>query len=61
MKEINSLKKVLYILKKTQFLLQGRIAPKSPLICTHVAEGHTKAVLSVYATDELLLSASKDR
>ena len=41
--------------------LQGRIAPKSPMICTHVAEGHTKAVLSVYATDELLLSASKDR
>ena len=40
---------------------QGRIAPKSPLICTHVAEGHTKAVLSVFATDELLLSASKDR
>jgi len=40
---------------------QGRIAPKSPMICTHVAEGHTKAVLSVFATDELLLSASKDR
>ena len=40
---------------------QGRIAPKSPLICTSVAEGHTKAVLSVYATDEWLFSASKDR
>ena len=40
---------------------QGRIAPKSPLICSNVAEGHTKAVLSVFATDELLFSASKDR
>merc|ERR1719412_1991892 len=40
---------------------QGRIAPKSPLICSNVAEGHSKAVLSVYATDELLFSASKDR
>ena len=40
---------------------QGRIAPKSPLICSNVAEGHAKAVLSVYATDELLFSASKDR
>ena len=40
---------------------QGRIAPKSPLICTNVAEGHSKAVLSVFATDDLLFSASKDR
>lgn len=40
---------------------QGRIAPKSPLICSNVAEGHTKAVLSVFATDELLFSASKVR
>jgi WD40 repeat protein len=40
---------------------QGRIAPKSPLICSNVAEGHTKAVLGVFATDELLFSASKDR
>lgn len=40
---------------------RGRIAPKSPLICTSVAEGHSKAVLSVFATDELLFSASKDR
>ena len=47
--------------KTNNYVSQGRIAPKSPLICTHVAEGHTKAVLSVYATDELLLSASKDR
>ena len=40
---------------------QGRIVARSPLICTNVAEGHTKAVLSVFATDELLFSASKDR
>ena len=40
---------------------QGRIAPKSPLICVNVAEGHTKSVLSVFATDEWLFSASKDR
>ena len=40
---------------------QGRIVARSPLICTNVAEGHAKAVLSVFATDELLFSASKDR
>ncbi len=40
---------------------QGRIAPRAPLICSSVAEGHNKAVLSVEATDELLLTASKDR
>ena len=40
---------------------QGRIVARSPLICSNVAEGHTKAVLSVFATDELLFSASKDR
>ncbi len=40
---------------------QGRIPPRSPLICNSIAEGHNKAVLSVYATDELLFSASKDR
>ncbi|XP_023331302.1 kinesin-like protein KIF21A isoform X3 [Eurytemora carolleeae] len=40
---------------------QGRIGGKSPLICTHVAEGHNRPVLSVFATDELLFSASKDQ
>ncbi|CAB3377767.1 Hypothetical predicted protein [Cloeon dipterum] len=39
----------------------GRMAHKSPLICTHVAEGHSKAVLSVDATEDLLFSSSKDR
>ncbi|KAG1668931.1 Kinesin-like protein KIF21A [Nymphon striatum] len=32
-----------------------------PLICSHVAEGHTRAVLSVVATNDLLFSSSKDR
>ena len=31
------------------------------IICTHVAEGHKKAVLSVQANDHLLFSGSKDR
>lgn len=31
------------------------------LICTHVAEGHKKAVLCVQASDHLLFSGSKDR
>ncbi|XP_037070286.1 LOW QUALITY PROTEIN: kinesin-like protein KIF21A [Pollicipes pollicipes] len=39
---------------------QGR-AGRAPLICTHVAEGHAKAVLSVCATNDMLLSGSKDR
>ncbi len=34
---------------------------KQPLVCSYTAEGHTKAVLSVQATDELLFSGSKDR
>ena len=32
---------------------------RAPLICTHVAEGHAKAVLSVCATNDRLLSGSK--
>ncbi|ROT78779.1 putative kinesin-like protein KIF21A isoform X2 [Penaeus vannamei] len=39
----------------------GRVSQRSVLACTHVAQGHSKAVLSVYATDDLLFSASKDR
>ncbi|CAL1546229.1 unnamed protein product [Lymnaea stagnalis] len=34
---------------------------KGLLTCTHTAEGHTKAVLSVFATDHLLFTGSKDR
>ncbi|XP_074231135.1 kinesin-like protein KIF21A isoform X8 [Camelus bactrianus] len=33
----------------------------SPLQCVHRAEGHTKAVLCVDATDDLLFTGSKDR
>ncbi|XP_022237698.1 kinesin-like protein KIF21A isoform X2 [Limulus polyphemus] len=33
----------------------------APLVCTYVAEGHSKAVLSVVATDDVLFSSSKDR
>ncbi|XP_067137025.1 kinesin-like protein KIF21A isoform X2 [Centruroides vittatus] len=31
------------------------------LVCTHIAEGHNKPVLSVTATDDVLFSSSKDR
>lgn len=34
---------------------------KSPLICTHLAEGHSRAVLALTATDDVLFSASKDK
>ncbi|XP_033880754.3 kinesin-like protein KIF21A isoform X11 [Acipenser ruthenus] len=33
----------------------------TPLQCIHVAEGHTKAVLCVDSTDDLLFTGSKDR
>uniref|UniRef100_A0A8C0XUV8 Kinesin-like protein KIF21A n=1 Tax=Castor canadensis TaxID=51338 RepID=A0A8C0XUV8_CASCN len=33
----------------------------SPLQCVHIAEGHTKAVLCVDSTDDLLFTGSKDR
>ncbi|CAN8004695.1 unnamed protein product [Ixodes hexagonus] len=33
----------------------------SPLVCTHVAEGHSKAVLSLAVTNDVLFSSSKDR
>ena len=32
---------------------------KAPLLCTHIAEGHSRAVLSVAATDDLLFTASR--
>lgn len=39
---------------------QGRTPAKtSPLVCTHIAEGHSKAVLAVTATDDVLFSSSK--
>ncbi|XP_034236761.1 kinesin-like protein KIF21A isoform X2 [Thrips palmi] len=39
---------------------QGRVSMRAPLVCTHVAEGHKSAVLSVDATDDLMFSSSKD-
>ncbi|GLH06030.1 Kinesin-like protein KIF21B [Gryllus bimaculatus] len=39
--------------------MSRKVAAKAPLICTHVAEGHSRAVLSVDATDDLLFSSSK--
>ncbi|XP_041110800.1 kinesin-like protein KIF21A isoform X4 [Polyodon spathula] len=33
----------------------------TPLQCIHIAEGHTKAVLCVDSTDDLLFTGSKDR
>ncbi|XP_033752662.1 kinesin-like protein KIF21A isoform X2 [Pecten maximus] len=42
----------------------GRIAAPSkvtPVVCTHTAEGHTKAILCVDATEDLLFTSSKDR
>ncbi|CAB0032006.1 unnamed protein product [Trichogramma brassicae] len=38
-----------------------RTVPRAILHCTHVAEGHSKAVLSICATNDLLFSGSKDR
>ncbi|KAI1280713.1 Kinesin-like protein KIF21A [Halotydeus destructor] len=32
----------------------------SPLVCTHIAEGHSRAVLSVAATNDVMFSGSKD-
>ncbi|XP_076762768.1 kinesin-like protein 31E [Xylocopa sonorina] len=40
---------------------QGKTQPRAILQCTHVAEGHSKAVLSICATSDLLFSGSKDR
>ncbi|XP_030438212.1 kinesin-like protein KIF21A isoform X9 [Gopherus evgoodei] len=54
---------------KTKEQKQGIINPfpaskyirSSPLQCVHLAEGHTKAVLCVDSTDDLLFTGSKDR
>ncbi|VVC43336.1 Hypothetical protein CINCED_3A002326 [Cinara cedri] len=40
---------------------QGKTSMKTPLVCTHITEGHSRAVLAVYATDDILFSASKDK
>ncbi|XP_076284320.1 kinesin-like protein 31E isoform X1 [Lasioglossum baleicum] len=40
---------------------QGKTPPRAVLQCTHVAEGHSKAVLAICATGDQLFSGSKDR
>ncbi|XP_076638045.1 kinesin-like protein 31E isoform X2 [Colletes latitarsis] len=40
---------------------QGKTPPRAVLQCSHVAEGHSKAVLTICATADLLFSGSKDR
>lgn len=40
---------------------QGKVQPRAILQCSHVAEGHSKAVLTICVTSELLFSGSKDR
>ncbi|KAG7203017.1 hypothetical protein KM043_010144 [Ampulex compressa] len=40
---------------------QGKTQPRAVLQCSHVAEGHSKAVLTICATADLLFSGSKDR
>lgn len=39
----------------------GKVQPSktAPVVCTHTAEGHTKAVLSLDATEDLLFTSSK--
>ncbi|XP_056595316.1 kinesin-like protein KIF21A isoform X3 [Triplophysa dalaica] len=54
---------------KAKEITQGVINPvpmskssrASPLQCVHIAEGHSKAVLCVDSTDDLLFTGSKDR
>lgn len=55
------LKKILFVL----VFFRGVILPHSKgsrtslLSCTHIAEGHTKAVLTVAATEDMLFTGSK--
>ncbi|XP_073985830.1 kinesin-like protein 31E isoform X2 [Rhodnius prolixus] len=39
----------------------SRRGQKTPIYCTHIVEGHTRAVLALHATDEFLFTASRDR
>ncbi|CAG5083800.1 Similar to Kif21a: Kinesin-like protein KIF21A (Mus musculus) [Cotesia congregata] len=39
----------------------GKVQPRATLQCSHVAEGHGKAVLAIDVTPDLLFSGSKDR
>ncbi|KOC64824.1 Kinesin-like protein KIF21A, partial [Habropoda laboriosa] len=40
---------------------EGKAQPRAVLQCAQVAEGHSKAVLTICATSDLLFSGSKDR
>ncbi|XP_046473383.1 kinesin-like protein KIF21A isoform X2 [Neodiprion pinetum] len=40
---------------------QGKAQPRAILQCSHIAEGHSKAVLTICATNDRLFSGSKDR
>uniref|UniRef100_A0A2K6F5U2 Kinesin-like protein KIF21A n=1 Tax=Propithecus coquereli TaxID=379532 RepID=A0A2K6F5U2_PROCO len=58
-----------FVISETHFFSLGIINPfpaskgirASPLQCIHIAEGHTKAVLCLDSTDDLLFTGSKDR
>ncbi|XP_015930518.1 kinesin-like protein KIF21A isoform X2 [Parasteatoda tepidariorum] len=43
------------------FTLKSNQVKNSPLICSHTAEGHSRPVLCLHATDDVLFSGSKDR
>ncbi|GFU16704.1 kinesin-like protein KIF21A [Nephila pilipes] len=43
------------------FTSKMNLMKNSPLICSHTAEGHSRAILSLHATDDVLFSGSKDR
>ncbi|XP_049283369.1 kinesin-like protein KIF21A isoform X1 [Anopheles funestus] len=41
--------------------LNGRYKAGSPLICTHVVEGHSNSVLSIKVSNQMLFTAAADR
>ena len=52
---------VLHIFRGQINAAQQRPLRQSPIIHSYTASGHTKAVLSVFATDDLLFSSSKGK
>ncbi|GFO28015.1 kinesin-like protein kif21a [Plakobranchus ocellatus] len=50
-----------YIAPARPVSASGSSSKSCPLVCTHTAEGHSRAVLAVHATDTLMLTGSKDR
>ncbi|XP_077966230.1 kinesin-like protein KIF21A isoform X5 [Styela clava] len=47
--------------KMTEHTSKTPLGKNTPLECIKIAEGHSKAVLCLHATDQLLFSGSKDR